>query len=88
MNSLLHARPFDSVVERIRFSQHGFGLLDHSRLIEHVPVEELVHVGYNERETRPVLVDESSVKDRSTLSNAQESATFFFDDSIELIADQ
>ena len=45
MNSLLHARPFDSVVECIRFSQHGFGLLDHSRLIEHVAIEELVHVG-------------------------------------------
>jgi hypothetical protein len=88
MNSLLHARPLDSVVERIRFSQHDFGLLDHSRLIEYVAVEELVHVGYNERETRPVLVDESSVNDRSTLNNAQESTTFFFDHSIELIADQ
>lgn len=45
MNLLLHARSFDSVVERVGFSQHGFGLLDHSRLIEHVAVEELVHVG-------------------------------------------
>ena len=44
-NSLLHASSFDSVVERIRFSQHGFGLLDHSRWIEHVAVEELAHVG-------------------------------------------